>query len=132
MKRFGIPDNFWPFTIENAFPAALRRQAMAEGTYAVEEAVIQASFHGDTGIVNKALAAAHQLDRAGDDAVLYFRPPAPDAKLAFAQWIAAPERRNRTTFVAFEPVLEGLQAILDGHSESARARAERTHLQEKA
>jgi hypothetical protein len=24
MKRFGIPDTFWPFTIENAFPATLR------------------------------------------------------------------------------------------------------------
>jgi hypothetical protein len=23
MKRFGIPENFWPFTIANAFPAAL-------------------------------------------------------------------------------------------------------------
>ena len=121
MNRFGIPENFWPFTIENAFPAALRRQAMAEGDYAVEEAVIQASFHGDTGIVNKALAAAHQLERAGDDAVLYFRPPAPQTKLAFAEWIAAPIRRDRITFAAFAPILEGLQSVLGGEVENEKA-----------
>jgi hypothetical protein len=123
MKRFGIPEAFWPFTIENAFPTALRRQAMAEGAYAVDEAVVQASFHGDTGIVNKALAAAHQLDRAGDDAVLYFRPPLPDSKLAFAQWIAAPDRRDRATFAAFATVLDELKSITDSRTEIPGGRA---------
>jgi hypothetical protein len=109
MKRFGIPENFWPFTIENAFPVALRRHAMADGAYAVEEAVVQASFHGDAGIVNKALAAAHQLDRASDDAVLYFRPPDFETKLAFAEWVTAPERRDHATF---GPLLDGLRAVV--------------------
>jgi hypothetical protein len=130
MKRFDIPEAFWAFTIENAFSAALRRQAMAEGAYAVEEAGIQPAFLAEPGVAKKALAAAHQLDLAGDDAILYFRSPASETKLAFAQWIAAPERRDRATFAAFEPVLEGLQAILGGHSKSSRA--ERTRLQEKA
>jgi len=112
MKRFGIPDNFWPFTIENAFPAALRRQAMAEGTYAVEEATVQPAFLEDPATAKKALAAAHQLDRASDGAIVYFRPPAPDTKLAFAQWLAAPERRDPATFAAFGAILEGLRAIL--------------------
>jgi hypothetical protein len=85
---------------------------MADGAYAVEEAVIQASFHGDTGIENRALASAHQLDRAEDDAVLHFRPPAPETKLAFAEWVAAPERRDRATFAAFGAILDGLRAIL--------------------
>jgi hypothetical protein len=123
MKRFGIPESFWPFTIENAFPAALRRRAAAEGAYAVDEAVVQASFHGDTGIVNKALAAAHQLDRAGDDAVLYFRPPFSDSKLAFAQWIAAPDRRDRTTFAALATVLDELKSITDSRTEIPGGRA---------
>jgi hypothetical protein len=130
MKRFDIPEAFWPFTIENAFPATLRRQAMAAGVYAVEEAGIQPAFLAEPGIAKKALAAAHQLDLAGDHAILHFRSPAPETKLAFAQWIAAPERHDRATFAAFEPVLEGLQAILDGHSESSRT--ERTRRQEKA
>jgi hypothetical protein len=130
MKRFDIPESFWPFTIENAFPAALRRQAMAAGAYAVEEAGIQPAFLAEPGIAKKALAAAHQLDLAGDDAILYFHSPAHEKKLAFAEWVAASERRDRATFSAFEPVLEGLQAILDGHSESSRAG--RTRLQQKA
>jgi hypothetical protein len=113
MKRFGIPDAFWPFTIENAFPADLRRRAMKEGAYAVEEATVQPAFLEDPATSNKALRAAHQLALAGDDAVLYFRPPSPDAKLAFAEWIAAPERRDRTTFAAFAPVLDGLSALVD-------------------
>jgi hypothetical protein len=112
MKRFAIPEAFWPFTIEHAFSAALRRQAIAEGAYAFEEAVIQSSFQADAGIGNKALRAAHQLERANDNAVLYFRPPTPETKLAFAQWIAAPERRDRATFAAFGPVLDGLRTIL--------------------
>jgi hypothetical protein len=112
MNRFSVPDNFWPFTIENAFPAALRRQAMAEAAYTVEEATVQAAFLEDPATAKKALAAAHQLDRSGDDAVVYFRPPAPETKLAFAEWIAAPKRRDRSTFAAFGPILQGLRACL--------------------
>jgi hypothetical protein len=121
MKRFNIPEAFWPFTIENAFPAALRRQAEAEGAYPTEEAVIQSSLQSDPGIANRALRAAHQLDQTHDDDVLYFRPPAPEAKLAFAQWIAASERRDRTTFAAFGPILEGLRNLLSNASRTARA-----------
>jgi hypothetical protein len=134
MKRFAIPENFWPFTIENAFPAALRRQAMADGAYVVEEAVVQASFHGGTGIVNKALAAAHQLERAGDDAMLYFRPPAPQVKLAFAEWVTPSERRDRATFAAFAPILHGLRGLLleraagNRLDQPARARSNRSSL----
>jgi hypothetical protein len=112
MKRFGIPDTFWPFTIENAFQAALRRQAMAEGAYAVEEATIQAAYLEDPATAKKALTAAHRLAVSGDDALLYFRPPTPETKLAFAEWLAASERRDRTTFTAFGAILDGLRKIL--------------------
>jgi hypothetical protein len=112
MKRFGIPDAFWPFTIENAFQAALRRQAMAQGAYAVDEAAVQPAFLEDAATAKKALAAAHQLDRTADDAALYFHPPTPETKLSFAQWIAAPKRFDRTTFAAFAPILDGLATLL--------------------
>jgi hypothetical protein len=112
MKRFTIDATYWPFTIENTFPAAQRRQAIAEGAYGVDEATVQPAFLEDPATSNKALRAAHQLEQAGDDAVLYFRPPAPVTKLAFAEWIAAPERRDRTTFAAFAPVIEGLLGTL--------------------
>ena len=116
MKRFDIPEAFWPFTIESAFPAPRRQQAMDEGAYGVEEAVIQSSFQMDAGIANKARRAAHQLDRAGDDAVLYFRPPTLETKLAFAEWITAAKRRDRTTFAAFARFLDGLRAIVSERS----------------
>ena len=113
MKRFRIDGGYWPFTIENAFPAALRRQAIAEGAYRVEEGRVQAAFLEEPSTAGKALDAVRDLDRTGDDAVLYFRPPTPVIKIAFAEWIAAPERRDRATFAAFGPILEGLRAILD-------------------
>ncbi len=112
MKRSRIDAAYWPFTIENAFPAALRRQAIADGAYRVEEARVQAAFLEEPATAVKALDAVRDLDRTDDDAVLYFRPPAPETKLAFSEWIAAPERRDRATFAAFGPILEGLRAIL--------------------
>jgi hypothetical protein len=121
MKRFTIDATYWPFTIENAFPATLRRRAMAEGGYGVDEATVQPAFLEDAATSNKALRAAHQLDRAGDDAVLYFRPPAPETKLTFAQWIAAAARRDRTTFAAFALILEGLRSVLSGEAEDMKA-----------
>jgi hypothetical protein len=88
MKRFRIDAAYWPFTIENAFTEALRRQAIAEGAYGVEEGRVQAAFLEEPSTAGKALDAVRDLDRTGDDAVLYFRPPTPDTKLAFAKWVA--------------------------------------------
>jgi hypothetical protein len=112
MRRFRIDAAYWPFTIENAFPAALRRQAIADGAYTVEEGRVQSAFLEEPSTAVKALDAVRDLDRTGDDAALYFRPPDPETKLALAGWIAAPERRDRAIFAAFGPILEGLRAIL--------------------
>ncbi len=52
---------------------------------------------------------------AGDDpASFYLRPPDPELKHAFAEWVCAPQRRTRETFAAFEIVLERLRALLEG------------------
>jgi len=112
MRRFRIDAAYWPFTIENAFPAALRRQAIADGDYRVEEGRVQSAFLEEPSTAVKALDAVRDLDRTGDDAALYFRPPDPETKLAFAGWIAAPGRRDRAIFAAFRLILEGLRAIL--------------------
>jgi len=120
MRRFGIDVAYWPFTIENAFPAALRRQAIAEGTYAVEYATVQPAFLEDPATARKALAAAHQLDLAGDDAALYFRPPVPETKIAYAEWLAAPARCDRATFAAFASILEGFRTVLWSQDESKK------------
>ena len=79
-----------PLDREALVPSLVQRQRRdvekwlgSEGAYGVEGATVQAAFLEDPATAKKALAAAHQLDRASDDAVLYFRPPAPDTKLAF-------------------------------------------------
>jgi len=102
----------------------LRRQAIVEGAYSVEEATVQAAFLEDPATAKKALAAAHQLDRAGDDAVVYFRPPSPDTKLAFAQWLAAPERPGHATFAAFGAILDGLRTVLAQQPTGREARGQ--------
>jgi len=112
MRRFRIDAAYWPFTIENAFPAALRRQAIADAAYRVEEGRVQSAFLEEPSTAVKALDAVRDLDQTGDDAALYFRPPAPETKLAFAEWIAAPQRRDRATFAAFGAILDGLRTIL--------------------
>jgi bifunctional DNA-binding transcriptional regulator/antitoxin component of YhaV-PrlF toxin-antitoxin module len=111
VKRFPIGDNFWPFTIEKAFPAALGCQAMAEGAYAAEEATLQAAHLADPATAKNALTTAHQLALAGNDALFYFRPPTPETKLAFARWLAAPQRRDHSTFAAFGPILDRLRIL---------------------
>jgi hypothetical protein len=116
MKRFTIDATYWPFTIENAFLAALRRQAIGEGAYGVDEATVQPAFLEDAATSNKALRAVHQLEQADDNTVLYFRPPDPSTKPAFAEWIAAPARRDHSTFAAFAPILEGLRTLVSGAS----------------
>jgi hypothetical protein len=123
MKRFSIDAAYWPFTVENAFSAALRRQAIAEGAYAFDEAGIQPAFLEEPGTAKKALDAAYQLGRGGDDALLYFRPPTPETKLSFANWVAASERRDRTTFDAFGSILEGLKGVLSKTVEAGGHRA---------
>ncbi len=47
-----------------------------------------------------------------DPASFYLRPPDPELKHAFAEWVCAPDRRTRETFAAFEIVLERLRALL--------------------
>ena len=49
MERFQIPRGCWPFTIENAFPAALRRQALAEGAYAFADHKVQSDLTAGPG-----------------------------------------------------------------------------------
>jgi hypothetical protein len=39
MERFQVPRGSWPFTVENAFSAALRREAVAADAYAISDKV---------------------------------------------------------------------------------------------
>jgi hypothetical protein len=112
MERFEIPRAFWPFTIENAFPAALRRQAMDEGCYALSSDP-QPDLLREASIAKRTFQAFKDIDQA-DDANFHLMAPQFEAKDAFAAWITRPEHLTPTNYTAFEAVLSGLGGLLAG------------------
>jgi hypothetical protein len=121
MAQFKIDFTYWPFTIENAFPAALRRQALAEGAYALAK-VPQADLLKEQRISTRVLEALADLPEA-DPAVFYLRRPTPEAKDAFAAWVIDPARLTRENYAAFEPILTGLKLVIAQHQAERAAAA---------
>ena len=119
MERFQIPSGCWPFTIENAFPAALRRQALAEGAYAFADHKVQSDLTRDPDVAQKIVGIVRDLDQA-DDAYFYLMAPSPQAKDAFAAWVTDPARLTPANFAAFEIVLSRLKDLLARHAAPAR------------
>ena len=76
MERFQIPRGCWPFTIENAFPAALRREALADGAYAFADHKVQSDLTRDPEVAQKIIGVIRDLDEA-DDAYFYLMAPTP-------------------------------------------------------
>lgn len=113
MEQFGVPKNLWPVTLENAFPAAIRRQAMAEGAYTLSD-----QFFDDLGqspdLFRRLPALFRELPE-DDDTWFYLKAPAPEAKDAFSAWIVAPERRKAEIYAPFRPILEGLRRLIEAH-----------------
>lgn len=109
MERFNVPKANWPFTVETAFPVAIRRQAEAEGAYAL-------SGDGQPDLfTNPELArriAGIVAQPPDDDARFDLRAPHPDFKERFAAWVTRPERRTREVFAAFETIVTGLNDLL--------------------
>ena len=123
-----IPRGSFPFTIENAFPAALRRQALAEGAYAISDKV-QNDLIRNSEVAQKVFAAVRGLAET-DDADLYLMAPRPEAKDAFATWITAPARLTPANFAAFEIVLSRLKDLLAQHAFPRQSRAAQQQLRE--
>jgi hypothetical protein len=123
MKAHNIARDYWPFTIEAAFPPTLRRQAAAAGTWSFS-GMPQAELLTNPDIAQSLFALVKKL-APGDDAYWFLMAPAPEAKDAFAEWVTDPARRTEENYAAFEEVIRGLRALLarDGNSEPAgRAR----------
>jgi hypothetical protein len=115
MERFGIPPRHWPFTLENAFPAAIRRQAMAEGAYAKSD-----ELFGDLATCAEFAKRQYALTWAlprNDDAWLYLMAPTPEGKNAFSTWITDPARQRTGDYEAFRVVIERLRQLLDRYAE---------------
>lgn len=114
MARFRFNDPmFWPFTLENAFSAAVRKAAMAEGAYVLGNHA-QPDLVRDAGNAKRAVEALLEL-APDDDAQLYLRTPTVESKEAFAAWITAPERRTSETYASFGPILERLRELVEQH-----------------
>jgi hypothetical protein len=113
MTRFKIDFSYWPFTIENAFPAALRREALCDGAYTLAK-VPQADLLKEQRISTRILEALADLPE-GDPAVLYLRRPTPEAKDAFAAWITDSARLTRANYAALEPIFTGLKLVIAQH-----------------
>jgi len=111
MTRFNIDAAFWPFTIENAFPAALRRDAIAEGAYALDSAPM-ADLLTEQRIAKPIVQALATLPE-DDPAQLYLRRPMPEAKDRFAAWVTQPPRLDTENYAAFGPVLTNLKQLLE-------------------
>jgi hypothetical protein len=116
MKAHNVPEDYWPFTIEAAFPPALRRQAVAAGTYNVSGA-LQAELFDNPEIARRLVSALPKLGPEGD-AYWYLMAPQPEAKEAFAAWVTDPERRTEENYAAFEEIVRGLRALLAGSDNS--------------
>lgn len=114
MKRFDIPNGYWPFTIEACFPAALRRQAADDGAYPFAKKM-QAELMSNQELAQRMFGAMQEMDPS-DDANFYLMAPHTDAKIPFAEWITAPERRTRENYAAFEGVLQGLKDLVERHA----------------
>jgi len=122
MKAHNVPPDYWPFTVEAAFPPALRRQAEAAGVWRFS-GTPQAELLDNADLARRLFAILPKLT-SNDDAYWYLMAPDPAAKEAFAAWVTDPKQCTEENYAAFEEVIRGLRALLaDGESPEAASRA---------
>jgi len=110
MEAHKIPADYRPFTIEAAFPPALRRQADADAAWRFA-GTPQAELLDNPDLARRLFALLPKLGPA-DDAYWYLMAPSPDAKEAFAAWVTDPKRCTEDNYAAFEEVIRGLRDLL--------------------
>jgi hypothetical protein len=110
MKAHNVPADYWPFTIEAAFPPALRRQAEAAGVWRFSNTP-QAELLDNPDLARRLFAVVPKLTQ-NDDAFWYLMAPNPDSKETFAAWVTEAERRTEENYAAFEEIVRGLRAVL--------------------
>ena len=117
MADYQVPKNCWPFTIESCFSAALRRQAMEEGSFGLAPGG-HADLTHNPEVAQRMLQALPTLTME-NDALFYLQAPDPEFKVAFADWVTSAERRTPENYAAFEDILMRLKAILDPATDQA-------------
>jgi len=112
MRKHGIPEAYWPFTVEAAFAPSLRRAAEATGAWAFS-GMPQAELFDNPDLARRLVALMPTLG-PGDEAYWYLMAPAIDAKDAFAAWVARPDQRTEANYAAFEEIIRALRDLLTG------------------
>jgi hypothetical protein len=110
MTARNIPRKYWPFTIESAFPPALRREAEAAGAYRFSGAP-QAELLDNADLARRLFALLPTLGPL-EDAYWYLMAPAPEAKETFAAWVTQPEQRTEANYAALEEIVRQLRDLL--------------------
>ena len=111
MERAQVPETHWPCLMENAFSGEVRRQAAAEGAYALKD-----EFFADLtncAEFTQGLLALQKAAPPDDELWFYLKAPTVEAKDTFAAWITAPERRTKEVYPVSVEIIEGLRAILE-------------------
>jgi hypothetical protein len=110
MKAQDVPNAYWPFTIEAAFPSSLRRTAEAAGGWRFSTTP-QAELLHNPELARRLFALLPTLGPT-NDAYWYLMAPAPEAKESFAAWVTQPEQRTEANYAAFEDIVRRLRDLL--------------------
>jgi len=119
MKAHSVPADYWPFTIEAAFPPTLRRQAESAGAWRFS-GTPQAELLDNPDLARRLFAVLPKLG-PDDDAYWYMMAPHPEAKETFAAWVVEPKQRTEENYAAFEEIVRGIRAVVTPRSDNSEA-----------
>jgi hypothetical protein len=119
MKAHNVPTDYWPYTIEAAFPPALRRRAEAAGAWRFS-GTPQAELLDNADLARRLFAVVPKLG-PDDDAYWYLMAPSADTKETFAAWVTDPKHRTEENYAAFEEIVRGIRAVLTPRSDNSDA-----------
>ncbi len=92
-----------------------------EGAYALS-ATPQSNLIEEPALTKRMFEIIGNLDSDADDR-FYLMAPDHNCKLAFSEWITRPEQRTKENYAAFEHILSGLVAIVEGDAHCATTTA---------
>ncbi|WP_124451850.1 ATP-dependent endonuclease [Burkholderia sp. Bp8992] len=104
MTRLKIPDAFWPGTLENLFPVALRQEAIEQGVFALGDSPYDELLK--SGAFSRVLPYCAPRD---DLANLYVMTPHSDYKVRFAEWVIAQSADRPQIFESLRTTLTGVR-----------------------
>jgi hypothetical protein len=110
VEKYGIPEDYRPFTIEACFSANLRRKATGDKAYSFSGS-IQSELLENKAVTEKIVGAYKEQDESHDD-YFYFMAPAHEAKEKFAEWITQPDQCTPENYLAFEKIIKDLSNLI--------------------